>query len=112
MIRLRSEIVVSVNNREWRLVSNLRDAGPTDAVFILDSQSGSVRFGNGVQGAKPPVGSTITVSYRQGTGCAGNISKKIHDAADVTKFWVIVRDQAQILGWGNRRNIRHVRRRQ
>jgi len=76
MIRLRSEIVVSVNNREWRLVSNLRDAGPTDAVFILDSQSGSVRFGNGVQGAKPPVGSTITVSYRQGTGCAGNIPKK------------------------------------
>jgi hypothetical protein len=112
MIPLGSEIVVSVNDRQWRLVSNLRDAGPADTVFILDSQSGSVRFGNGVQGAKPPVGSTITVSYRQGTGSSGNISKEIHDATDVRKFWVIVRDHAQILGWGNRRNIRRVRRRQ
>jgi len=112
MIRLGSEIVVSVNDRQWRPVSNLRDAGPADAVFTLDSQSGSVRFGNGVRGAKPHVGSTITVSYRQGTGSSGNISKTIHDATDLTKFWVIVRDHAQILGWGNRRNIRHVRRRQ
>ena len=68
MIRLGSEIVVTVNDRQWRLVSNLRDAGPADAVFTLDSQSGGVRFGNGVRGAKPHVGSTITVSYRQGTG--------------------------------------------
>jgi hypothetical protein len=112
MIRLGGEIVVSVNDRQWRPVSNLRDAGPADAVFILDTQSGSVRFGNGVHGAKPPVGSTITVGYRQGAGSSGNISKKIHDATDVTKFWVIVRDHAQILGWGNRRNIRRVRRRQ
>ena len=86
MIRLGSEIVVSVNDHQWRLVSNLRDAGPADAVFTLDSQNGSIRFGNGVQGAKPPVGSTITVSYRQGTGSSGNISKKIHDATDLMKF--------------------------
>ena len=112
MIRLGSEIVVSVNDRQWRLVSNLRDAGPADAVFTLDSQSGSVRFGNGVQGAKPPVGSTITVSYRQGAGSSGNISKTIHDASDLTKFWVIVCEHAQILGWGIRRNIRRVTRRQ
>src|SRR5215467_529274 len=110
MIRLGSEIVVSVNDRQWRPVSNLRDAGPADAVFTLDSQSGSVRFGNGVQGAKPPVGSTITVSYRQGTGSSGNISKKIHYTTDVTKFWVVMRDYAQILGWGNRPNIWRVRR--
>jgi len=112
MIRLGREIVVSVNDRHWRLVSNLRDAGPADKVFILDSQSGSIRFGNGVHGAKPPVGSTITVGYRQGTGSSGNITKKIHDATEVTQFWVIIRDHAQMLGWGNGRNILRVRRKQ
>ncbi len=113
MVRLGSaKIIVSVNDHQWRLVSTLRDAGPADAVFILDSQSGSVRFGNGVYGAKPPVGSTITVSYRQGTDSSGNISKKIREATDVTKFWIIVRDDKQTLGLGNSRNIRRVRRRQ
>ncbi len=107
-----AKIVVRVSDHAWRLVSNLRDAGPADAVFILDSQNGSVGFGDGVHGARPPVGSTITVSYRQGTGSSGNISKKIRDATDVTKFWVIVRDHVHVLGFGNRRNIRRVRRRQ
>jgi hypothetical protein len=105
-----AKITVSVNDRQWRPVLSLRDAGPGDAVFVLDPQSGSIRFGNGLHGAKPPVGSTITVSYRNGAGSSGNLSKKIYDAADVMKFWVVARRGAQSLGWGNRRNTRRVRR--
>ena len=78
-----AKIAVSVNSRQWRLVSSFRSAGPDDAVFVLDSQTGSVKFGDGVHGAKPSVGSTITVSYRHGSGSSGNISKKIYDATDV-----------------------------
>ena len=113
MVRLgAAKISVSVNHRQWRPVSSLRDAEPDDAVFVLDLQSGSIRFGNGLHGARPSVGSTITVSYRNGTGSSGNLSKKIYDAADVMKFWIVVRKGTQSLGWGNRRTIRLVRCRQ
>src|SRR5580704_17209193 len=107
-----ARIAVSVNSRQWRLVSSFRSAGPDDAVFVLDSQTGSIEFGDGVHGAKPSVGSTITVSYRQGSGSSGNISKKLYDAADVMRFWVIARDRAQILGWRDKRTSRRVGRKQ
>lgn len=98
-----AKIAVTVNGRQWRPVSGFRRAGPDDAVFTLNSQTGRIRFGDGIHGAIPPVGSTVTVGYRQGGGSAGNISKRIYDATDVTQFWILVRDRAQILGWGNKR---------
>src|SRR5579864_7251312 len=98
-----AKITVTVNGRQWRPVTGFRSAGPDDAVFTLNSQTGRIRFGDGLHGAIPSVGSTVSVSYRQGGGSAGNISKKICDATDVTQFRVFVRDRAQILGWGNRR---------
>ena len=106
-----AKVAVSVNNHQWRQVSSFRDAGPNDTVFVLDPQNGSLRFGNGVQGATPPVGSTVSVSYRFGGGSSGNISKKIYTAIDVTRFVAVMRPRAQIIGWGNMRNIRRVKRR-
>jgi hypothetical protein len=95
-------VVVTVNNHQWNVVSSLRDAGPNDPVYTLDPETGTITFGDGVNGATVPIGSTIIVSYRYGAGSAGNISKKIEDDSDVAKFWVVVRDSCQILGWGNR----------
>jgi hypothetical protein len=37
-------------------------------VFIVDAESGAVRFGDGEHGARPPRGSRVRVSYRQGAG--------------------------------------------
>ena len=105
-----AQIVVNVNNRRWKQLSSFRDAGPDEPVFVLDSQSGSIQFGDGVHGAIPSVGSSITVSYRHGEGSSGNIAKTTFTATDATKFWVVVRNNAQILGWGDRRNVRRVKR--
>ena len=93
-------IVVTVNNHLWNAVSSLRDAGPNDAVYTLNPENGSIAFGDGVTGAKPPAGSTVSVNYRCGSGTAGNISKRTNDAGGLTKFWVIVRDGEQAVGWG------------
>jgi hypothetical protein len=95
-------VTVTVDDHEWSLVSSLRDVGSSDAVYVLNRETGSIRFGDGVQGARPPVGSTIAVSYSLGTGSAGNISKRIDENDDVEKFWVIVRERRQVLGWGDR----------
>jgi hypothetical protein len=95
-------VVVTVNNDPWNVVSSLRDVGPSDPVYTLNRETGTITFGDGVNGATPPVGSTINVSYRYGAGSAGNISKRIDDDCDAAKFWVVVRESYHILGWGDR----------
>jgi hypothetical protein len=95
-------VTVTVDDHEWSLVSSLRDAGSSDAVYVLNQETGSIRFGDGVHGARPRVGSTITVRYSRGAGSVGNISKRIDENEDVEKFWVIVRECQQALGWGDR----------
>ncbi len=100
MRRKNWKVVVTVNKRQWNAVSIFRDTGPNDAVFTLNHETGNIAFGDGVNGAKPPVGSVITVGYSHGSGNAGNISKRINDESQLTKFWVIVRDSEQSVGWG------------
>jgi hypothetical protein len=95
-------VVVTVNNDPWNVVPSFRDVGPSDPVYTLNRETGTITFGDGVYGATPPVGSTISVSYRYGAGSAGNISKRIDDDCDVAKFWVVVRESYHILGWGDR----------
>jgi hypothetical protein len=95
-------VMVTVNDEPWSRVASLHDVGPGDQVFVLNSQTGNVIFGDGVHGALPPVGSTITASYSYGAAAAGNISKRIDDSSDLAKFWIIVRADCQELGWGNR----------
>jgi len=103
MVRgLPETVTVTVDDREWRLVSSLLGAGSSDAVYVLNRETGSIRFGDGVHGARPPVGSTVTVSYSLGTGSAGNISKRIDENDDLQKFWVLVLKRQQALGWGRR----------
>jgi hypothetical protein len=95
-------VTVTVDDHESSLVSSLRDAGSSDAVYVLNQETGSIRFGDGVHGARPRVGSTITVRYSRGAGSVGNISKRIDENEDVEKFWVIAREGRQALGWGDR----------
>jgi hypothetical protein len=70
---------VSVDGRRWRRLASaeaLAAASPDAHVFILDRESGAVRFGDGKHGRQPPPGSRVRVSYRQGAG-----------ASDVTVSW-------------------------
>jgi hypothetical protein len=101
-------MTVKVNDREWACVPNLRHAGPADQAFTtITTENGTtvVRFGDGVQGAVPPAGSNITATYRYGDGTVGTVSKRIENDADLRKFWVIVRDDVQVAGWGDVRAL-------
>jgi len=42
-------------------------------VFLLNAESGEVRFGDGIRGARPPDGATIRASYDYAVGAAGNV---------------------------------------
>ena len=64
------QVDVAVAGRAWRRRTDLRDAGPADAVFAaeVDPQGVTrVRLG-----AAAPDGATIQVRYRTGLGAAGN----------------------------------------
>jgi predicted phage baseplate assembly protein len=86
--------VVTVNGDVWQRVDDLFAAGPeipqtaprlaerptsstatpTSRAYTLDPESGDIRFGNGFNGMRPPLGATIVASYAYGGGQAGVVA--------------------------------------
>lgn len=62
---------------EWRDVTHLLDADSTDQVFSTYNDASGytwIQFGDGLNGAIPGVGLTISVTYRTGYGSLGNLT--------------------------------------
>lgn len=64
----------------WGRVDDLGSAGPLDAVYSLDAEAGTVRFGDGTHGRVPTVGSRVVAArsrnasaIRVGGGARGNL---------------------------------------
>jgi hypothetical protein len=53
----------------------LSDSGPNDNVFEVDSTTGEIAFGNGINGRIPPAGSEVLVSYDVSDGEKGNVAR-------------------------------------
>jgi hypothetical protein len=82
-----STLQVWVNNMQWHEVGNFLDSGPTDRVFITETDSNqnvTVQFGDGVEGERTPTGQmNIRAVYRKGIGSAGNVqSGQLSQALD------------------------------
>jgi hypothetical protein len=76
---LTATVQLTVNGVQWTQTDDLL-AAPSeiaDAVnsqqYTVDSASGTITFGTGLQGARPTAGSTIIASYYYGGGVAGNV---------------------------------------
>ncbi len=73
------DATIEIDGEQWTAVDNLDTSGPTDTHYVLEKQRGAVVFGDGINGAKPPVGKHVLATrYVHGGGTAGNVS----DAAD------------------------------
>lgn len=58
----------------WQRVDDLALYGRDDAVYVLDSEAGSITFGNGISGRIPETGRRVRVAeMRAGGGSAGNL---------------------------------------
>ena len=83
-------IRLTVNGETWQRIDDLAAAAPEVAggeaaavangsaepgtspkVFTLDRESGEIRFGNGIHGARPPEGAVIQAAYAYGGGDEG-----------------------------------------
>lgn len=58
--------VVYVDGQAWSPVASLAGAGPDQDVYAFDPSTGEIYFGDGVNGAVPPAGSKVTISYQSG----------------------------------------------
>ncbi len=61
---------------KWDPVDDFLESGPVDKHYHIDRAFGLIRFGDGVNGAVPPVGAdNLRVSYRIGGGARGNVGQ-------------------------------------
>ncbi|HVZ08879.1 putative baseplate assembly protein [Rhodopila sp.] len=59
----------------WTQVDNFGRAGRNDTVYVLDPAAGTVTFGDGISGLRPPAGAVIVAqSYAHGGGSDGNLA--------------------------------------
>jgi len=59
----------------WLRDDDLSDRGPGDNVFALNTRTGEVTFGNGLNGRMPPAGSEVLVSYSVSDGERGDVAR-------------------------------------
>ncbi len=72
---LRIEVEEEEGLRPWRQVPDTAAAGRDDRVYSVDTEAGTVRFGDGVRGMVPAVGRAVQVAaMRAGGGAAGNVA--------------------------------------
>jgi hypothetical protein len=43
-------------------------------VYVVDAESGQIKFGDGLRGKRPPAGAKVRASYDYGVGSAGNVA--------------------------------------
>jgi Baseplate J-like protein len=79
--------------RAWQEIDDLFSAGPEvqvpdlrqppgaarmpdlpAEVYVVDAESGQIKFGDGLRGKRPPAGARLRVSYDYGVGSAGNVA--------------------------------------
>ncbi|MFL5659498.1 MAG: baseplate J/gp47 family protein [Ktedonobacteraceae bacterium] len=89
-----ASVQITVNGKAWQEIDDLLTAGsevPTTnlrqppgappstnplapvQVFTVDPESGTIRFGDGLHGARPPFDATIRADYAYGVGSVGNV---------------------------------------
>lgn len=74
----RSTLALRANDLLWQEVPGLYARGPNERVYELaidDQARATVRFGDGIEGARPPSGDhNLRAIYRKGLGLAGNVA--------------------------------------
>jgi hypothetical protein len=67
------KVDISIDGEAWNEVKTFEDCAPGDHKYMVDPKTGTVSFGDGKHGLRPPAGSRITANYQTGGGSAGNI---------------------------------------
>jgi hypothetical protein len=72
-----NSVSVTVGTTKWVHYERLVDAYPTTRAYVLETDGNNamhIIFGDNANGAIPPIGQPINVTYRVGTGKRGNVA--------------------------------------
>jgi len=73
---LDNTLVVKVNGSAWSRVTTFTNSGPTDTEYLAetnDDDNTTIFFGDNVNGKIPPLGQTVTATWKAGGGQRGNV---------------------------------------
>ncbi len=59
----------------WQPCHDLSEALPGEEVYVIEPSARMIRFGNGINGACPPLGAHLRVQYHTCAGRAGNLAR-------------------------------------
>lgn len=79
---------VKIDDTTWQAAADFDASGPADLHYVMESQEGEIRFGDGINGAVPAKGKKITVTYRSGGGIKGNIKAQTIKGTGITGLTV------------------------
>jgi predicted phage baseplate assembly protein len=75
---------ITIEGETWEEVADFDASDPGDRHYLMEPQTGDVRFGNGINGAVPATGTWVAIHYRSGGGVRGNIAANSIKEAGVT----------------------------
>ncbi len=66
---------ITTGGSRWEQVSSFSGSGPQDRVYVVreEDDRSVIEFGDGMNGARPPVGLQVVASYRFGGGRSGTV---------------------------------------
>jgi|CXWL01.1.fsa_nt_gi predicted phage baseplate assembly protein len=71
-----ANVSIQNDNQPWQEILFWDGYGPHDRVYLLEPETGMIRFGDGRVGRVPSADAEITVQYQVGGGAAGNVAAK------------------------------------
>ncbi|HEX7838555.1 MAG TPA: putative baseplate assembly protein [Kofleriaceae bacterium] len=75
-----------------------RQPNPQVKVFAVDAEAGEIRFGDGMRGARPPIGARLRADYDFSLGGRGNVGPgSIHTSSALPSGWTVINPVAT---WG------------
>ena len=74
-------------------------------VFMVNAESGEIRFGDGLHGERPPFEARITVSYDFGAGIAGNVGAETINTAPTLPAGIKVLNPVRTWGGAESENV-------
>jgi predicted phage baseplate assembly protein len=98
----------------WTRRETLAFSGPDDRDFLVDideNDQATVRFGDGINGAKPDAGAVLSITYRAGGGAEGNVEahtvKTILEAPALSAIAANITNPMPANGGADRESIDH-----
>jgi hypothetical protein len=95
-----------------------RKSGPSE-VFAVNLEAGEIRFGDGLHGARPPLGAALRVDYDYGVGRGGNVGPGAIDSSGALPAGIRVSNpdrtwggtEAETVAEGEKQIARHLQHR-